>query len=288
MSQLRSKRLEAIRILAESGRVAADIGCDHAYLSIALIERGAYEWVIAADLREGPLKAAAEHVRTAGLTERIELRRSDGLSEFGAGEADTLILAGMGGALMMKILREGEAVARSAKRLVLQPQSELMEFRQWLRAQGYVIRSEDMVYEDGKYYPMMAVMPEDEHDTATDPLKQQRGSSGSASGPGAVFNGKVTDRREDAQRITAELADAYGGILLLKRHPVLGAYLKEAKALNEKLLTALRRPDTEVSKNAEEGAKDTAPEKKERREARIRELEDEKKRIMEALWFYRN
>lgn len=209
MSTALSERLAALKKLAGSGNTAADIGCDHGYLSMALVESGAYCRVIACDLREGPLSAAREHIAAAGLNGQIECRQADGLNALAPGEADTIILAGMGGALMIRILRAGEKAARRADRLVLQPQSEVGEFRRWLRENGYGILEEEMIAEDGKYYPMMAVRPGAETDT------------------------------EEA-KIPEELADAYGAKLLNGKHPVLKRFLEEAGIMNLQILQHLK------------------------------------------------
>ena len=234
-----SERLAALKRLAGRGNTAADIGCDHGFLSIALIESGAYQKVIACDLREGPLLAAGEHIAEAGCGDKIECRLADGLSGLKVKEADTVICAGMGGALMQKILTEGEACARSARLLVLQPQSELKEFRYWLRTNGYTITDEDMVLEDGKFYPMMSVTP-----GVTDPASEAR---------------------------EREPADAYGPILLKKRHPVLKKYLETALKQNSQIQKQLQ------------GQSSAQPEKEKRQKARRREVEEEAERIKKAL-----
>jgi tRNA A22 N-methylase len=100
-----------------------------------------------------------------GLSDRIHTRLSDGTAALGVGEADTIVVAGMGGELVLHILTDGEAVCRSAKELILQPQSEIATVRRYLREHAYRIAAEDMVFEDGKYYPMMRVIPVEENET---------------------------------------------------------------------------------------------------------------------------
>ena len=156
-----SKRLEAILRLVSPCETAADIGTDHGLTAAALIERGLCSHVIATDLREGPLSAARSLVKERGLEEKIALRLGDGLKPLQPGEAETLIIAGMGGALMQKILTEGEAVARTAKHLILSPQSELPKFRAFLEEKAYGIREERVVEEEGKSYFILSVMPDD-------------------------------------------------------------------------------------------------------------------------------
>ena len=85
----------------------ADVGTDHGFVPIRLMETGTVRHVVAMDVRKGPLSRAAEHVREYHMEDRIETRLSDGLQELKAGEADTVIIAGMGGELMLRILRDG-------------------------------------------------------------------------------------------------------------------------------------------------------------------------------------
>ena len=154
-----SARLEALIALTPEGQCVGDIGTDHGFVAVELVRRGKFARAIASDLRRGPLRAAAEHVAEAGLSDRIALRLGDGLSPLAPGEADVLFIAGMSGALMEKILTEGLAVAGAARYLVLSPQSEQARFRESLMALGFVIRREALVEEDGKFYPLLLAEP---------------------------------------------------------------------------------------------------------------------------------
>ena len=86
-----SARMEAVAALCEKGSCGADVGCDHAYVSIYLVQNGIFDRMLAMDLRKGPLSAAEEHIRDEGLDAKIECRLSDGLCELRAGEADSVI-----------------------------------------------------------------------------------------------------------------------------------------------------------------------------------------------------
>ena len=114
---------------------------------------------MATDVRKGPLSQAQIHIQEAGLEEYIETRLSDGLSMIEPGECDAMICAGMGGRLMAQILSNGVKTAEQMSELVLQPQSDLEFFRGWLYDHRFVIVAENMIFEEGKYYPMMKVQP---------------------------------------------------------------------------------------------------------------------------------
>lgn len=211
-----SKRLAAVAGMVTKGNVVCDVGCDHGYVSIYLVRQGISPRVIAMDVRKGPLSHAKEHISMYGLCDYIETRLSDGVDKLEIGEADTLILAGMGGRLMEGIITRGFTKALKLKELILQPQSEIALFRKFLRENGFVIVEEDMVYEDGKYYPLMRAVP-----------GQQ---------------GVCVDTNE-------ELNDLYGEILLANRHPVLKQYLDFQKEKLTQLLQELTAISTESEKS---------------------------------------
>ena len=100
-----SKRMEAVvNMVSPQSFAIADIGCDHAYVSIALRQRRMAQKVIAMDVRKGPLAIAKNNVMQYGLEDTITLRLSDGLEQLQPNEVGTIIIAGMGGLLMMRIL----------------------------------------------------------------------------------------------------------------------------------------------------------------------------------------
>lgn len=158
-----SKRLQMVAAQVLSGGVLADIGCDHGFTSIYLVSSGQVGKAIAMDVREGPLERAASHVADSGLQEQIELRLSDGTDQLQPGEADTILISGMGGALMEQILRAHPEVTKTAQELVLSPQSEVYRIRTCLHEMGFRIAREDMVQDMGKYYVVLRAVPGTEH-----------------------------------------------------------------------------------------------------------------------------
>ncbi len=142
-----------------AGKVVADVGTDHGFVPIFLVQEGITPRAIASDVREGPLLRARQHVETAGLSDRIELRLGSGLSVLSPGEAEVLLIAGMGGRLITEILEEGLEVALSAKALILSPHRDAMLVRTFLAEHGFEIVREDLVEEEGKFYPIMTAVP---------------------------------------------------------------------------------------------------------------------------------
>ena len=205
-----SKRLQAVANLVTPGKRLADIGTDHGYVPIWLYEQGRIPFALAMDLREGPLQRAKEHIRMHGLDEKIKTRLSDGLEKLLPGEADSIVIAGMGGMLVVKILTQGQAVLDSIQELILQPQSDLDAVREYLHRTGFVIVQEEMVFEEGKYYPMMKAV-----------------------------HGENTDDRK--------IWFLYGRLLLENRHPVLESYLQKEYDSCCKLLEKLSKTATEVA-----------------------------------------
>lgn len=150
-----SIRLSAVAALAKDAERLADIGTDHGYIPIYLAQQGTLISALAMDVNKGPLLRAQENIRKYHLEEVIQTRLSDGAEKLLPKEADTVVIAGMGGALTIKILEESRDVLADVENFVLQPQSEISLVRKYLHANGFCICREDMVKDEGKYYPMM-------------------------------------------------------------------------------------------------------------------------------------
>lgn len=150
-----SKRLEAVASFVTEGNRVVDVGTDHGYIPIYLVEIGKTKDAIAIDINRGPLERAESNIKKSGLEDRIKTRLSDGLRMLRKDEADTVVIAGMGGSLIIKILSEGKEVLKSVKELVLSPQSEISLVRKYLNEEEFSIIEETMLKEDGKYYTVM-------------------------------------------------------------------------------------------------------------------------------------
>ena len=205
-----SARMQALVNMVTPGSIVCDVGCDHGWVSIYLVQQKIAPKVYAMDVRSGPLERAKEHIAEYQLDSYIETRLSDGLTNLQAGQADCMICAGMGGPLMRRILTEGRTKARAMKELILQPQSDWPLFRRFLREEGYQTIQENMIYEDGKYYPMVKVIPVN---------------------PAEVFVASTEEEQE--------LWDSFGELLLKERNAVLKQYLNFSEKHVRELLRHL-------------------------------------------------
>ncbi len=210
-----SKRLQAVADLVTPGNRVADVGCDHAYTSIYLAEHETSPHIIAMDVNQGPIDRAKENIERYGYQDLIETRKSDGLKKLDAGEADTILIAGMGGALTIQILTDRMEVLGSIRELVLQPQSEINKVRQMLHEQKFLIVDENMVKEDGKYYVMMRAHP------------------------------KIVTKNCSEYQLFREEHYLYGRLLLERKHPILKEFLLWDLSLCEGIMQNLVKEQTE-------------------------------------------
>ena len=137
------------------GDVLADIGTDHGYLPIEAVTQGFCKRAIACDIRSGPLGMAEANIRAARLSSVIETRLGDGLKPLKCGEADSIVISGMGGTLIWKIINDNEK-AKAAKRLILQPQHDIEGLRKNLHSVGFEIFDEKLVF-DSRFYVILVV-----------------------------------------------------------------------------------------------------------------------------------
>lgn len=138
------------------GSKIADIGTDHAYIPIYLIENALASYVIASDIRKGPAQIARENVEKHKLSDKIDIRLGSGLSVLKENEADTVIIAGMGGQLISEIIDNDIKKARGFN-FVLQPMNAQYELRKYLVKNGFTIAGEDIAKEGFKVYNILKV-----------------------------------------------------------------------------------------------------------------------------------
>lgn len=163
-----SGRLEAVSSFVKGSRVISDVGCDHGLLPLCLLEKNEIEYAYLLDKKKEPLLRAEKNVLAERLTERTRLVLSDGLlalpeeirKDGAFGYPDTVVISGMGGPLILEILKKApEDIKKNVKKYVLSPQSELRDFRSALGKEGYEIRDEGIVRDQGKYYFILEVFP---------------------------------------------------------------------------------------------------------------------------------
>ena len=160
--------METIAEYVLPGSVVADIGTDHAYLPVYLLLEKKISKAIAGDIAEGPCHAAANTVAMYGQRSAVEIRLGSGLSVLHPGEADCIVLAGMGGSTMVEILEADLPVAQSAQRLVLQPQTGAMGLRKWLCDNNWSLVAEKLVCENKRLYEIVVAEPGTERQVYTE------------------------------------------------------------------------------------------------------------------------
>ena len=157
-----TERLQGIADLIPPGSRVADIGTDHGYIPIWLKQSGRSDYIVAGDIHEGPLRKMEDHMeRYLGEDrEGIYPRKGSGFQVFETGEADTAVLAGMGGLLMIDILSEDPEKTASLKRLILQPRNAQDKLRKWLLDNGFFIADEKLVRESRFVWEILLVETE--------------------------------------------------------------------------------------------------------------------------------
>lgn len=150
-------RLKAAADLVPVSSVMADIGTDHAYLPLYLVETGKIQRAIASDIHEGPAERARIHIGQEGKSSAIDVRVGSGLLTLIPGEAEGAVIAGMGGLMIQKILEEGADVAQRMAWFVLQPQNHAGDLRMWLFAHNFQIQKEILAREDRMLYQILLV-----------------------------------------------------------------------------------------------------------------------------------
>lgn len=189
--------------MVTTGSRLADVGTDHGFLPLYLLEQGRIPSGLAMDVNKGPLERAIEHIREKGCQQYIEARLSDGLKNLQPGEADTIVIAGMGGGLIVRILTSERRKLEGVKELILQPQSEQHLVRKCLSEIGFTIADEEMLEEDGKYYVVIRGVP------------------------------------ADVQECFSDLEHMYGPVLLRKKHPVLREWLEQEICVSQEIINRL-------------------------------------------------
>ncbi len=148
-----SERLKTIIGCVKKCDFIVDVGTDHAYIPIYLIKAGIVKRAVACDISFGSVEKAEKNIRLHNYSHLIETRVGDGLSIINAGEVpEQIVIAGMGGLMIIHILNDSKEVVNSARRLILQPQRDIDKVRKTIHSLGFKIVDEKMLFQGGKYY----------------------------------------------------------------------------------------------------------------------------------------
>jgi tRNA (adenine22-N1)-methyltransferase len=205
-----SNRLEAVANNIPPGSRLADIGSDHAYLPCNVVKKGSVPMAIAGEVAEGPYQSALEQVESEQLTDKIAVRKGDGLEVIEPGEVDCITIAGMGGTLISTILEQGKSKLEGVSRLVLQPNVGSFAVRSWLIDNGWELVKEEILKEDGKIYEILIA----EKGEPLKPYQQKNLEEGILFGPflltekPGVFKEKWTAEMKNWGRILKQLDEA--------------------------------------------------------------------------------
>ncbi len=150
-------RLEKIASLVKKDSKVADIGTDHGYIPLFLLQNNISSFAIASDVNKKPLESAENNIKIYGYNEKIQTRLGGGLTTLKAGEVDTIIIAGMGGLLIADILEASPEILNTAKTFILQPMQAQEELRKYVVQKGFSIKKDLLVKEDHRIYEVMVI-----------------------------------------------------------------------------------------------------------------------------------
>lgn len=212
-----------------------DVGTDHAYLPIALLQRGVAVTAVGADVRPGPLAQARVHAAASGVLDRLDLRQGDGLRVVTPGEVNVAVLAGMGGRLMLRLLQEAPDVLARLDRLVLAPNTHVAEVRRWVWEQGLTFLAEDLVREGRHLYPILCLAPGDVSARAV--AAGPAAAANTAAAAASIATAADTGEREPLTDAEAEL----GPLLLRQGHPLIPEAARRLAGAARRRLRGLER-----------------------------------------------
>lgn len=151
-------RIDYITSLATGYKSLADVGCDHAFISIKALKNYGVKKAYALDINDGPLENARMNVKSNGLEDNIEIIKSDGLTNLND-VVECIIIAGMGGVLISKIINDSLEKVNHSKRLILSPNNEEAILREYLSNNGFKISDEHIIQDAGHYYEIIEAIP---------------------------------------------------------------------------------------------------------------------------------
>lgn len=153
------RRLKRVVDFIPVGSILADIGSDHAYVPCYVVQQGIVNRAIAGEVNQGPMEAAKAQVDLIGAADQIDVRLGDGLAVLKEDEATCISICGMGGSLIRSILEAGRDKLGTVERLILQPNVDGQQVREWLLESGFVLAMETIVEENDKVYEILVGEP---------------------------------------------------------------------------------------------------------------------------------
>lgn len=223
-----SKRLQYVADFITPGLVLADIGTDHGFIPIYMVFADKTPKAFAMDINEGPLERAIEHIEEKGLGDKIETRLSDGLQKLNGNEAEAVLIAGMGGSLVIKILDEGKHALEGVKELVLSPHTEADLVREYLKTTDFVIEKEGMVIDAGKYYVVIKARRREENEQGLLYINENEAPEGVE------------------EELYKTLCTKYGRLLLEEKNPILKELLTKELGTYNSIYEGLKNNETEA------------------------------------------
>ena len=223
-----SKRLQYVADFITPGLVLADIGTDHGFIPIYMVLADKTPKAFAMDINEGPLERAIEHIEEKGLGDKIETRLSDGLQKLNGNEAEAVLIAGMGGSLVIKILDEGKHALEGVKELVLSPHTEADLVREYLKTTDFVIEKEGMVIDAGKYYVVIKARRREENEQGLLYINENEAPEGVE------------------EKLYKTLCTKYGRLLLEEKNPILKELLTKELGTYNSIYEGLKNNETEA------------------------------------------
>lgn len=197
------ERLQTVASLVPPCHTVADIGTDHGYVPACLALSGRCRHVIASDIAEGPCQAATETRNKYKLHNEMEIRMAPGLKGLRDGEAETVVIAGVGGATIVGILEESPEIAASVTTFVLQPMNAAGLLRQWLVQHGYIIAEEALCKENKHIYSIIKAVHGEERDLS--PLEEEFGPCILEKKP-ALWQEYIEGKAEHYRRLLRQMA----------------------------------------------------------------------------------
>ncbi|WWU45582.1 class I SAM-dependent methyltransferase [Paraclostridium sordellii] len=194
-------RLLKIASLVGENKKIADIGTDHGYIPVYLLNNNKINYAILADVNKGPLENARKEVKHNKLENKVDLRLGSGLEVLKINEVDEIIIAGMGGILISELLNVKKDVSQSVEKLILQPMQAQSELRKYLYNNGYEIINEVLVKEDFRIYEIIEAKYTGKNTVVTDDIYYEVGK-------------KLIENKDDLlEEFLIKKINAYKGLL---------------------------------------------------------------------------